>query len=503
MRLQGKQKGFSLVELSVVMVIIGLLVAAVAAYMNVQLEQKRVTETKDRTVNNTATLLKFATSGTRKNPDGTVMQDASGNALLETRLPCPSPLNLDIGQTGFGVESCPPLSTAAGTEVNGVHVAEAPGGNKIFIGAFPTTTLGTHGEDSKDGFRSKYLYAVTASLTSVGSVSGRDITGSIYVRTDRGVTAPNVTDAPFIMISTGRNGLDGNASDGDGENLNNDHIFNAFAGYSEGNNNEFYDDYAQFTFSQQTPASTICVSRKHVQTYDTPGTYTWRKPGDANSIVQWVEVDLTGADATAGPWPGHTIDPHNHVPAPPTSCYDRLDPQDAGINYFHYHFWSVRGGSGGSGNRAIRGSETPNTVEVVVGRGGRYNTSAAVAGPLNQRPQGYTFHDTQHPELDGTPTHFGNFIRSDGGQYGLNYNASGRLIDCLPLDQVNAEVGGTQSDRSTRVSSLAVPIYEGWHRLNTGPEEQTDFPYTDFRRVRGTDGSMRVTTYLCDSRPGP
>lgn len=227
-----KKCGFTLIELAISIVIIGLLMGGIFRYLDIQQTKKRADVSNERVNNNTSLLSQFAS-----NFDG---PDA-GNAP-DQRLPCPSNPNLYIGQAGFGVEQCPPITAAAGTIFNGVAVAVNPvTGGRVFIGGFPSATMGTKDDDTFDGYNQKIVYAVSANLTVNGTVTSQNPAGDIVVNVDGGGVK---NDAPFAIVSIGKNGDvgAGSAATGDGENLNNDHIFNAFAGHSTAISNTYYDD---------------------------------------------------------------------------------------------------------------------------------------------------------------------------------------------------------------------------------------------------------------------
>lgn len=333
-----KKCGFTLIELAISIVIVGLLMGGIFRYLDIQQTKKRADVSNERVNNNTSLLSQFAS-----NFDG---PDA-GNAP-DQRLPCPSNPNLYIGQAGFGVEHCPPITAAAGTIFNGVEVAVNPvTGGRVFIGGFPSATMGTKGDDTFDGYSQKIIYAVSANLTVNGTVTSQNPAGDIVVNVDGGGVK---NDAPFAIVSIGKNGDvgAGSAATGDGENLNNDHIFNAFAGHSTAISNTYYDDEVAFQLGKVTDCT---PSKLDVQEFSVPGTYTWTKPAG----FQYAVIEVRGADGGAG-----SCRSGQNMCGGTTTCTVQS------------------GGYGGYGKTLVSDSNIGSTAPIVVGTGGTAGCATAL-----------------------------------------------------------------------------------------------------------------------------
>jgi prepilin-type N-terminal cleavage/methylation domain-containing protein len=158
-------RGFSLVELAVVLVIVGLLIGGLMTPISMQLEQQRANDTR-RTLELARTALE-------------------GFALRNGYLPCPA------------------VSAANGLEDRGGSSCRA--GKRA--GFLPWATLGV---PRADGWGHLLRYSVTPAFADSQQLFGlgtpRDIT--IGTRDARGnlVAASGINDVPAVVLSHGRNG---------------------------------------------------------------------------------------------------------------------------------------------------------------------------------------------------------------------------------------------------------------------------------------------------------
>jgi prepilin-type N-terminal cleavage/methylation domain-containing protein len=158
-----RQSGFTLVEIAIVLLIVGLLIGGMMAPLASQLEQRRVTDTKR------------------------AMEDARealfGFALRNGYLPCPA------------------VSSTNGLEDRTGNLC-----NKRF-GYLPWTTLGV---SRLDGWDRVMAYSVTPaftdSLTPFTLQTPRDITIGTRNTAGQLVQASDMNDIPAAIISFGRNG---------------------------------------------------------------------------------------------------------------------------------------------------------------------------------------------------------------------------------------------------------------------------------------------------------
>lgn len=139
-RIENKQAeaGFTLVEMAVVILIVGLIVGAFFAFYTPYLEQSRYQTTIERQKKIAAALTDFA--------------QRTG------RLPCPAP--------PVAVSPTQPLGTAA-TTCNPVFSISAT----VTDGIVPFRDLGLSQEDAMDGYYNPMTYRVSPSLTSINNTT--------------------------------------------------------------------------------------------------------------------------------------------------------------------------------------------------------------------------------------------------------------------------------------------------------------------------------------------
>ncbi len=235
------EAGFSLIELSIVMIIGGTLLAAALGFYQAKIQQTRLDKTNDNRHAIQKAIVDFITD------DPLITDDYAGQ-----RYPCPADPDLAPGAANFGVEQ---TVTANGTckVVGGIQKVTGVGGD-VFIGALPVVTLGLGGNMAYDVYKNKYTYAVSDKVSQFKTMVNADATGSIRILDASGGTMIN--SAQFIVLSHGKNGSGANALQGgkiacptkgkDPENCNNDGVFLSME-INEGDEANYYDDYAFMT----------------------------------------------------------------------------------------------------------------------------------------------------------------------------------------------------------------------------------------------------------------
>lgn len=147
-----KDSGFTLVEMAIVLMIVGLLLGGLIPTLSAQMESQRINETRKSLAE--------------------IQEALVGFALTNGRLPCPANPAIATGQAGAGTERTPPCT----------------GSNSA--GVLPWTTLGVNQTDAW-GYR--YTYHVSSDYAdAVGSATYGGCTPS---------TAP--TQASFALCSSG------------------------------------------------------------------------------------------------------------------------------------------------------------------------------------------------------------------------------------------------------------------------------------------------------------
>jgi len=194
-----KNKGFTIAELAIVLVIISFLISMVISTGYSRIEAYRINLTKQR--------MHF------------LMKSIVNYANSFDHLPCPAAGSIGFQGAGFGVADQqfnvlpnPPTCNATGV-VNG-------GGGAMVGGIVPTTTMKITSTAALDGWGNRISYVVDQDLTYAEySISPPDpptlgytingINGTIIIANANGaaVGADVVTDAAVLLISHGPNGF--------------------------------------------------------------------------------------------------------------------------------------------------------------------------------------------------------------------------------------------------------------------------------------------------------
>lgn len=232
-----KQNGFTLVELSIVLIIMGLLLSAIIGVSNAQIQQARISATKQKEELIRLSIINYIT---RNN-----------------RLPCPAVPTIAQGAVGYGVEAAN-AGTCTGTAVNGA----------VSTGIVPWTSLGVSDENATDGYYNRFTYQVTLTATNTNAQTIAGLKGAISIHSATpavlGLPAAgnqtndctpvggnyNPCSAVAVIISHGANGTGSYSRDGaqralpagadEKENTNNDSRF-LIKDYSDNATNPFDD----------------------------------------------------------------------------------------------------------------------------------------------------------------------------------------------------------------------------------------------------------------------
>jgi prepilin-type N-terminal cleavage/methylation domain-containing protein len=260
MRLNN-QNGFTLVELSIVLIVITLILGTVLGLGNAQIQASKINSTKQK-----QQIIKLALANfiSRNN-----------------RLPCPAIATLAKGDVGYGVETID-RGTCAATNVNGL----------VATGIVPFTSLGITDETASDGFYNRFTYQVTLTATNTNEQTIVGLRGASTTHTATPTqlrstpngnqsndcnpqnTPYNPSNDVVVIISHGTNGNGAYTEDGvqkalpvgadELENADNDSAF-VIKDYSEITNNPFDDIVSPITTNDLLSTLTANGSIKNVR----------------------------------------------------------------------------------------------------------------------------------------------------------------------------------------------------------------------------------------------
>lgn len=209
MLIRKMNSGFTLVEMAMVLLIIGLLLGGLIPTLSSQMEAQRISETRKQLEEIQQALVGFAT--------------ANG------RLPCPASTSSNGEESPLGGGNCTnfydgfvPAATLGITSVNGQSLVAdgwgnairyAVAGNTVNSVAYPFTSNNGMQSATMDKIAEANLLDICASATGIGS-------------SDCGTPANKLTDkVPALVYSTGKNGGYGGTGLDETANLNGNRVF--------------------------------------------------------------------------------------------------------------------------------------------------------------------------------------------------------------------------------------------------------------------------------------
>ena len=176
----ARRGGFSLVEISIVLVVVATMLAGVLPAITESQKTNATSETAERMEAIEQALLTFR----------------SGNG----RIPCPASNTASVTNTNFGREAATP-----GTCTGGTPAANYSGGGAV-AGGVPVKALGLPDEYAFDGWGRRIDYHVTTALTATGTFA-TTTAGVLNIRDSADTN--RTTTAAFALVSHGPNGHGG------------------------------------------------------------------------------------------------------------------------------------------------------------------------------------------------------------------------------------------------------------------------------------------------------
>lgn len=190
--IRNNEKGFTLVEIAIVIVILGILIGAAAPIYGLYLKNKAYEGTKEDITTIAAALGAF--------------RAANG------RYPCPAPLNIDRVNPAYGHEDCSAMSAISPGNCSAGFCVEQSvrtdiANRRVRVGAVPFRALALTEDQAYDGYDNRITYAVTEGLMDDATFDPDE--GGIGIQ-NNAATPESMIDpensAHFIVFSHGLNG---------------------------------------------------------------------------------------------------------------------------------------------------------------------------------------------------------------------------------------------------------------------------------------------------------
>jgi len=198
LKISTTYRGFSLIEMAVVLAIISVIVASGLSYSVAQREEKRYETTQKR--------IEF------------IMQAVDDFVDEKGYIPCPADPTLSPGSAdfGFGGATGDPLTTV--TQCNSANIVEYDGATNVSViyGAVPVYSLNIPPEYIFDGWNRRLTYVVDEDLTYVGTAltdGYLTFEGDIEVRSPGFATSPPGNNMPISYRLASQTDVDNGFTD--------------------------------------------------------------------------------------------------------------------------------------------------------------------------------------------------------------------------------------------------------------------------------------------------
>lgn len=235
-------RGFSLIEVTIVMLIGGLILASISAMLIAYIKKTNLYVTRERLE--------------------TIDQALQEYLSLNGRYPCPASLSVAPDTPGYGFEqaSTPGLCDSA-------PVVAGRNGRNVRLGAVPVRSLGLPDDFISDAWAVRFTYAVTEALAQSGTFDSREGGLQVLDSADNNIAidptlAPGDADrdgtAHYVIVSHGENELGGTPEGGgaalpcpaapslEAENCDGDASFRSTIRFSSASGSAYFDDLVYF-----------------------------------------------------------------------------------------------------------------------------------------------------------------------------------------------------------------------------------------------------------------
>lgn len=233
---RNRQRGFSLIEIALVLVIVGLALGGIMAAFGPQMERKQVTDTQDRMKQASEAIVAFALVNRRLPCPATAA--SNGAEVTGARGICTNPNNGFVPAATLGLGDRAPNGLTQDAWVGGLRyavsqVAYNGTANYSTLGCAPGVPTTCYPLTQVDGVKNAFYNAGTQVNPNAGPPT-LQLTGLQTLRicnsatgitaTTCGPAANDLATAAFIVWSTGRDGTVAGGVD-EAANLNNDVVY--------------------------------------------------------------------------------------------------------------------------------------------------------------------------------------------------------------------------------------------------------------------------------------
>lgn len=231
----SKSNGFTLLELTVVLVIIGLLVAALATFLTQYVREIREQEYREKIDTITSSLANYIKDESFRGDDpATPIVEGPLNFVTDPdgaiNFPCPADPNLGPGDAGFGQEVrvndganttvnpwtgavIPQTTCSTAGGITGVDT-NADGTDDVFYGAIPVATIDLDSDYIVDQYGQKFTYAVSRGPSLNFGLSGASPVGNITIDIAPPGPASDIPGIDFAIIHHGQDASGSNSLQG-------------------------------------------------------------------------------------------------------------------------------------------------------------------------------------------------------------------------------------------------------------------------------------------------
>jgi type II secretory pathway pseudopilin PulG len=194
-RWRGKTGGFTLLEVSIVLIIIVLIIAAGIPMGRTVIESAKVTQTNNKLDQIEQSLMAYRTAF--------------------NRLPCPADPTLPNTNINYGVEAANPGKCTGGTPaVPFTNTSGAPEAGNVVEGGVPFKVLGLPESYMYDAWGRKFAYSVNYQVTLAGSMKNQSLSDQCGITVNDAGGAARTTGALYALISYGEDGHGGYLKNG-------------------------------------------------------------------------------------------------------------------------------------------------------------------------------------------------------------------------------------------------------------------------------------------------